>query len=209
MGSTAFIMIFGVLMGAIAGYFGGATDTVVSRLTEIAMAFPILLFTIALASTAGPGLNKITLGFLAPGALTLIVVFAIFGWFYPARIVRAQVLSLREKEFIEAARMVGASDSRIIRSHLLPHLVAPVIVLSTITIAAYILAEAGLSFLGVGIQQPTASWGSLLSDGPNYYLTQPWLMVWPGLVVLVTTLAFNLLGDGMRDAFDPRGSSAH
>jgi ABC-type dipeptide/oligopeptide/nickel transport system permease subunit len=133
-------------------------------------------------------------------------VLGLFGWFYPARIVRAQVLSLREKEFIEAARMVGASDYKIVRSHLLPHLVAPIIVLSTLVVAQFILAEAGLSFLAIGIKQPTASWGNLLQEGPNYYLTQPWLMVWPGLAVLLTTLAFNLLGDGLRDAFDPRGA---
>jgi ABC-type dipeptide/oligopeptide/nickel transport system permease subunit len=117
------------------------------------------------------------------------------------------VLSLREKEFIEAARMVGASDVRIVRSHLLPHLVAPIIVLSSITVAQFILLEAGLSFLGIGIKAPTPSWGSLLAEGPNYYLTQPWLMVWPGAAILLTTLAFNLLGDGLRDAFDPRASN--
>ena len=138
--------------------------------------------------------------------VTLVLVLGFFGWFYPARIMRAQVLSLREKEFIEAARMVGASDWRIIRSHLLPHLVAPIIVYSTLTVAQYILAEAGLSFLGLGIKLPTPSWGNLLSEGPDYYLTQPWLMVWPGLAVLLATLAFNLLGDGLRDAFDPRST---
>ncbi len=205
-GATLFAMLIGVLMGAVAGYFGGGTDMVISRLTELVMAFPIFLVVIALASTAGPTLNGITLGFLAPGAFTLIVVLALFGWFYPARIVRAQVLSLREKEFIEAARMVGASDWRIIRSHLLPHLVAPIIVISTITVASYILAEAGLSFLGLGIQPPTSSWGSLLAQAPQYYQTQPWLMLWPGLAVLLTTLAFNLLGDGLRDALDPRST---
>jgi peptide/nickel transport system permease protein len=208
-GATAFVMLVGVLMGAVAGYFAGWIDTVVSRLTELVMVFPILLFTIALAGTAGHRLDKITFGFLQPGVTTLVLIFGFFGWFYPARIVRAQVLSLREKEFIEAARMTGASDWRIIRSHLLPHLVAPIIVLSSITVASYILAEAGFSFLGIGIQQPTASWGSLLSSGPDYYLTQPWLMVWPGLIVLLTTLAFNLLGDGLRDSFDPRGSGTH
>ncbi len=135
---------------------------------------------------------------------TLTLIFALFGWFYPARIIRGQVLSLREKEFIEAARMTGAGDWRIMRSHLMPHLVAPIIVYSTLIVANNIIAEAGLSFLGLGIQAPTASWGNLLSAGPDYYLVQPWLMVWPGLMILVTTLAFNLLGDGLRDAFDPR-----
>jgi peptide/nickel transport system permease protein len=204
LGATILSIIVGVVMGAIAGYHGGWIDTVVSRITEIVMAFPILLFIIALASTIGTRLDNVTFGFLGKGVLTLVLVLGFFGWFYPARIVRAQVLSLREKEFIEAARMVGASDARIVRSHLLPHLVPAVIVLSTISVAQNILAEAGLSFLGIGIKEPTPSWGYLLSLAPQYYLTQPWLMVWPGLAILVTTLSFNLLGDGLRDAFDPR-----
>ncbi|MDH4344939.1 MAG: ABC transporter permease, partial [Thermoleophilia bacterium] len=124
--------------------------------------------------------------------------------FYPARIIRAKVLSLREKEFVEAALMTGASDWRIIRSHLLPHLVAPIIVYSTLVVAGYVLGEAALSFLGVGIKLPTASWGNMIADAVNYYTTVPLLMVWPGVAVVLTTLAFNLLGDGLRDAFDPR-----
>ena len=116
------------------------------------------------------------------------------------------MLSLREKEFVEAARMVGSSDWRIIRSHILPHLVAPIIVYSTLSVAGFILGEAGLSYLGVGIKLPTASWGNLLQQASEYYTTQPWLMVWPGMAVLITTLSFNLLGDGLRDAFDPRGN---
>jgi len=199
-------MTVGVFMGATAGYFGGATDTLISRLTEMVMAFPLLLFAIALGSTIGPRLNGVTFGFLGQGVVTLVIVISLFSWFYPARIIRAQVLSLREKEFIEAARMTGASDWRIIRSHLLPHLVAPIIVYSTLVFATNILFEAGLSFLGVGIQLPTASWGNLLSSAPPFYTTQPWLMLWPGLAVLLTTLSFNLLGDGLRDAFDPRAS---
>jgi peptide/nickel transport system permease protein len=139
--------------------------------------------------------------------VTLVLVFTVFGWFYPARIMRAQTLSIREKEYIEAARMIGASDWRIIRSHVFPHLVAPIIVYSTLIVASYILLEAGLSFLGLGIQPPTASWGNLLAQAPFFYTTQPWLMLWPGLAVLFTTLAFNLLGDGLRDAFDPRSST--
>ena len=204
--STLGVMIIGVILGATAGYFRGWVDTIISRITEITMAFPILIFVVSLAATVGPQLNNFTLGFFPRGVLTLVLIFSLFGWFYPARIMRAQVLSIREKEYVEAARMIGASDVRIIRSHVLPHLVAPIIVLSTITVAQFILAEAGLSFLGLGIQQPTSSWGNLLSTGPDYYLTQPWLMVWPGLAVLFATLAFNLLGDGLRDAFDPRAS---
>jgi peptide/nickel transport system permease protein len=204
--STVAVMFIGTLLGAIAGYFRGWVDTVISRVTEITMAFPALLFIIALASTVGSRLDNVTFGIFGRGVVTLVLVFTMFGWFYPCRIIRAQVLSLREKEFIEAARMVGASDWRIIRSHLLPHLVAPIIVFSTLIVAGYILGEAGLSFLGLGIKLPTSSWGNLLSSAPEYYTLQPWLMVWPGLAVLVTTLAFNLLGDGLRDAFDPRST---
>jgi peptide/nickel transport system permease protein len=204
--ATIMGMFIGVTMGSFAGYFGGGIDMFVSRLTEIVMAFPLLLFAIALASTVGPRLNNVTFGFLGKGVFALTLVIGCFSWFYPARIIRAQVLSLREKEFVEAARMIGASDKRIIRSHLLPHLVAPIIVYSTLVFATNILFEAGLSFLGVGIQLPTASWGNLLAAAPEFYTTQPWLMLWPGLAVLLTTLAFNLLGDGLRDAFDPRSS---
>ena len=194
----------GVFMGLLAGYFRGWVDTVISRLIEVVMVFPFLLFIIAVRVVAGKQLNAITFGFLAHGVFTLVLIFSVFGWFYPARIIRGVVLSLREKEFVEAARMTGASDFRIMRSHLLPHLVAPIIVYSTLIVASNILGEAGLSFLGLGIEQPTASWGNLLSTAPEFYLTQPWLMVWPGLSILLTTLAFNLLGDGLRDAFDPR-----
>ena len=202
--ATLFSVGLGVLLGALAGYFRGTTDTVVSRLSEIVMAFPGLLFIIAISAIAGEQLNGITFGFLAEGVFTLVLVFSVLGWFYPARMVRAQVLSLREKEFVEAARMTGASDWRIIRSHLLPHLVGPVIVYSTLIVATLVLAEAGLSFLGLGIQEPTASWGNILAQAPQYYLTVPSLMIWPGLAILLVTLAFNLLGDGLRDAFDPR-----
>ena len=203
--ATVGAMFIGTVLGAAAGYYRGWVDTIISRLTEITMAFPALLFIIALASTVGTQLDNITFGgVLGRGVLTLVLVFWIFGWFYPARIIRAKVLSLREKEFVEAALMTGASDLRIIRSHLLPHLVAPIIVYSTLVVAGYILAEAALSFLGVGIKLPTASWGNLLSGAPEFYTNQPWLMLWPGLAVILTTLAFNLLGDGLRDAFDPR-----
>src|SRR6476619_7048680 len=206
--STLGVMAIGVLLGSIAGYFRGWPDTIISRITEVTMAFPLLLFIVALAATIGPQLDAVTFGGIFPnGVVTLVLIFTIFGWFYPARIMRAQVLSIREKEYIEAARMIGASDSRIIKSHVLPHLIAPMIVYSTLIVASYVLFEAGLSFLGLGIKPPTASWGNLLSDAPQYYTTRPLLMVWPGLAVLLTTLAFNLLGDGLRDSFDPRSSN--
>jgi peptide/nickel transport system permease protein len=204
--STLGVMIIGVILGATAGYFRGWIDTIISRITEITMAFPILIFVVSLAATIGPQLNNFTLGFFPKGVLTLVLIFSLFGWFYPARIMRAQVLSIREKEYVEAARMIGASDVRIIRSHVLPHLVAPIIVYSTLIIAGYVLFEAGLSFLGLGIPDTVSSWGNLLSTAPEFYTTRPLLMIWPGLAVLLTTLAFNLLGDGLRDAFDPRSS---
>jgi peptide/nickel transport system permease protein len=205
--STILGVVVGVALGTMAAFYGGWIDTVVSRMTDIVMAFPLLLFALALASTVGDRLNDVTLGGLfRPGVIPLVLVIGAFSWFYPARIVRAQVLSLREKEFVEAARMVGASSMRIMRSHLLPHLVAPIIVYSTLIIATNILFEAGLSYLGFGVPLPDASWGNLLSSATPFYTIQPWLMVWPGLAMLFTVLAFNLLGDGLRDAFDPRGS---
>ena len=158
--ATLLSVSIGLIMGLIAGYYRGWVDTLVSRLTEVVMAFPYLLFVIALAATVGERLNTITFGgLLQPGVFTLVMIFGIFGWFYPARIIRSQILSLREKEFVEAARMTGASDWRIMKSHLLPHLVAPLIVYSTLIVANNIIGEAGLSFLGLGIPAPTAELG--------------------------------------------------
>jgi peptide/nickel transport system permease protein len=204
--STIGVMLIGILLGTIAGYYRGLTDTVISRVIELTMVFPALLFIIALSATVGPRINHITFGIFPQGVITLVLVFSLLGWFYPARIMRAQVLSLREKEFVEAARMIGASDNRIMRSHIVPHLIAPIIVYATLTMAQYILLEASLSFLGLGINPNTPTWGNLLSTAPQYYLTQPWLMLWPGAAILLTTLSFNLLGDGLRDAFDPKSA---
>jgi peptide/nickel transport system permease protein len=204
--STIGVMIIGILLGTLAGYYRGWIDTVISRVIELTMVFPALLFIIALSATVGPRINHVTFGVFPQGVITLVLVFSLLGWFYPARIMRAQVLSLREKEFVEAARMIGASDNRIMRSHIIPHLVAPIIVYATLTMAQYILLEASLSFLGLGINPNTPTWGNLLSTAPQYYLTQPWLMLWPGLAILTTTLSFNLLGDGLRDSFDPKAA---
>jgi len=207
--STFGVMVIGVILGSIAGYFRGWTDTIISRVTEITMAFPLLLFIVALAATIGPQLDAITLGGAFPnGVLTLVLIFTMFGWFYPARIMRAQVLSIREKEYIEAARMIGASDARIIRSHVLPHLIAPMIVYSTLIVASYVLFEAGLSFLGLGIQPPTPSWGSIMSVGRNYVATAWWIATFPGICLFLLVLAVNLFGDYLRDRFDPRASLA-
>jgi peptide/nickel transport system permease protein len=204
-GATLVSLAIGLLLGSLAGFFRGWIDTVISRLTEITMALPFLLVVIALAATVGTRLDNITFGFLGQGVVTLVVVFGLFSWFYPARVFRGITLSLREKEFVEAARMVGSSEWRIVRSHILPHLVGPIIVLSTLSVAQFILFEAGLSYLGLGIKLPTASWGNLLASAPQFFQTRPLLMLWPGLALLLTTLAFNLFGDGLRDAFDPRG----
>jgi peptide/nickel transport system permease protein len=205
-GATFLAIFFGALFGAVAGFYRGWADTTISRMIELTMAFPYLLFVIALSATVGTRLNNVTFGFLGKGVVTLVLVFGLLGWFYSARVFRGVTLSLREKEFVEAARMVGASNFRIIRTHILPHLIGPLIVLATLSVAAFILAEAGLSFLGLGIALPTASWGTLLADAPQYYTSRPLLMVWPGIALLLTTLAFNLLGDGVRDALDPRST---
>ncbi|HEU5215959.1 MAG TPA: ABC transporter permease [Gaiellaceae bacterium] len=204
--ATAGSVGLGVIMGLIAGYFRGWVDTFISQLINVVMVFPYLLFIIALQIVAGNKLTSITLGFLPHGVFNLALIFTVFGWYYPARIMRGVVFSLREKEFVEAARMTGASDWRIMRSHLLPHLVAPIIVYSTILVAANILGEAGLSFLGLGIDPSQASWGTLLANAPQFYQTDVWILLFPGLAILLTTIAFNLLGDGLRDAFDPRGT---
>jgi peptide/nickel transport system permease protein len=205
-GATALSIALGLLLGSMAGFFRGWADTLISRLTEITMAFPYLLFVIALASTVGTRLDNVTVGFLGKGVVTLVLVFGFFSWYYPARVFRGITLSLREKEFVEAARMVGASESRIIRSHILPHLVGPTIVFATLNVAQFILFEAGLSYLGIGIKQPTSSWGNLLQQATDFITTRPQLMIWPGIALILTTLAFNLLGDGLRDAFDPRST---
>jgi len=205
--ATIIGVFIGVVLGTLAGFYGGLMDTVVSRMTEIVMAFPLLLFAIGIAATVGDRLNSYTMfGIFVPGIITLIIIISVFSWYYPARIVRAQVLSLREKEYVEAAKMVGCSNFRIMRSHLLPHLVGTIIVYGTLTVATNILFEAALSYLGVGLPPPNASWGNLLSDAVNWYTVQPWLIVWPGVAILITTLAFNLLGDGLRDAIDPRST---
>jgi peptide/nickel transport system permease protein len=203
--ATVFGVTIGVILGMLAGYYGGLLDAIISRLVEVVMAFPLLLFLIALAAVAGDRLNSITVfGMFYPGVFTLILVISLFSWFYPARIVRAQVLALREREFVEAARMVGSSNFRIMRSHLLPHLTGTIIIYGTLTVATNILAESTLSYLGVGLPAPNPSWGNLLDAASSLYQLQPWLIVWPGVALLIIALSFNLLGDGLQDALDPR-----
>jgi peptide/nickel transport system permease protein len=182
----------GVAVGMLAGYLGGIVDTALSRLVDIVLSLPFLLAAIALVVIVGPSL------------LVSIAIIAFFSWASVARIVRGQTLSIRENEFIEAARSLGASDLRIMLRDVLPNLAAPVIVYTTLLIPAAITFEATLSFLGIGVVPPTPSWGNMLSESTGFYQVAWWFVVFPGGALFTTTLAFNLLGDSIRDALDPR-----
>ncbi len=190
--STLLAVVVGVLIGVVAGYFGGWVDTLLARIIDVVLSIPFLLAGIAIVSISGPSLT------------VTIVVIAFFSWSSIARIVRGQVLSVREREYVEAARSLGASDRRIMFVDILPNVLAPVIVYTTLLIPAAIVAEATLSFLGLGVPPPTATWGGMLDGSLGYYRVAWWYLLFPGLALLVTTLAFNLFGDGVRDAFDPR-----
>jgi ABC-type dipeptide/oligopeptide/nickel transport system permease subunit len=267
--ATGLILMIGVTLGMIAGYYRGFVDTALSRSMDVVLAFPVLLLALGLgaacslqgcltANSVGfdlfiaggvmliipvvlaaisqargrpgfaaaspsdwalrlaPGLMLIFAGFIfsfiissnatliQPGLPVVIFVITFAGWPYMARIIRGQVLSLREKEFVEAARSLGASDARIIFRHILPNLVAPIIVYTTLLIPTNILFEAALSFLGVGVQPPTASWGAMIADAIAIFDTAWWYMTFPGVALLLTVLAFNLIGDGLQDALNPR-----
>src|SRR5919108_32300 len=201
--ATALSVAIGVTVGMIAGYYRGWVDTALSRLTDVVLAFPILLLGLGLASACSLG-NGCLGGLIKPGLTVVFFVIVVVNWTYIGRIIRGQVLSLREKEFVDAARSLGASNSRIIFRELLPNLVAPIIVYSTLVIPQNILFEAALSFLGVGIQPPDASWGQMLADATSIFDTAWWYMVFPGVALVLTVLAFNLLGDGLHDALNPR-----
>lgn len=185
-------VIIGVIVGLCAGYFGPVVDTVLARLMDVVLAFPFLLFAIALVTLVGPS-EKIE-----------ILVIAFFSWASVGRIVRGQTLAIREREYIEAARSLGASDVRIMFVDVLPNLIAPVIVYTTLLIPTSIVFEATLSFLGVGIVPPAVSWGTMISDSQPFYQVAWWFLVFPSVALILTTLAFNLLGDSVRDALDPR-----
>jgi ABC-type dipeptide/oligopeptide/nickel transport system permease subunit len=203
--ATALSVTIGTVFGAIAGFFGGKTDTVISRGMDILLAFPQLLFAIALASLVEATKSG---GGLTAHIIILILVIGFFSWPYFGRIIRGQVLSLREKEFVDAARGLGAGSGRIIFRELLPNLFGPILVYATLIIPTNILFEAALSYLGVGIPIPNPSWGSMLSDATThqFYQFDPMFMVIPGLAIFITVMAFNLLGDGLRDALDPRSN---
>jgi ABC-type dipeptide/oligopeptide/nickel transport system permease subunit len=204
--ATGLAVSIGVVMGIIAGFFGGWLDSVIARVMDVFLAFPLLVFAIALvgvvpSSAFGLSGNSLRIGLL-------IFVIGFFAWPYMGRIIRGQTLSLREREFVDAARSLGARGPYILFRELLPNLVAPILVYSTLLMPVNILFEAALSYLGVGIIPPTPSWGGMLSDAVNngYYAVDPMYMIIPGLAIFLTVMAFNLFGDGLRDALDPRSS---
>lgn len=203
--ATGFATLIGVILGITAGFRGGATDTAISRLVDIVLSMPLLLFAIGLSTVCSISANGCLHGLLQPGLSLVIGIIALFTWPNIARIVRGQVLSLREREFVEAARSLGARGTWIMFRELLPNLVAPIVVYTTLIIPANILFEAALSFLGVGVPQSTPSWGRMLSDATNGQLFTYawWMMVFPGTFLVLTTLSFNLVGDGLRDALGP------
>ncbi|MFI6297410.1 ABC transporter permease [Nonomuraea sp. NPDC050790] len=193
----------GTILGVTAGFFGGWVDTVISRLMDVFLAFPLLVFAIALAGVVPDTAFGLTGDSLRVSLLIFIIGF--FNWPYIGRIVRGQTLSLREREFVDAARSLGARGPYIIFREVLPNLVAPILIYSTLLIPSNILFEAALSFLGVGVRPPTPTWGGMLSDAARIY-TVPHYAIFPGLAIFLTVLAFNLFGDGLRDALDPRGN---
>ena len=192
--ATGLASAIGVLVGGIAGYAGGIVDSVLMRITDVVLSFPILLFCIALIAITGPSTRNVML------------VIAFGYWTYLARIVRGLVLSLKEREFVVAARTLGIGHRAILRRHILPHLVPAIIVYSTLGIATSILIEASLSYLGIGVPLPQASWGQMISQGQQYFQTAPWLLIAPGVALVLTVLAFNLAGDWLTDLLDPETS---
>ena len=191
-GAMAIALVIGVTVGAVAGYFGGKVDLALSRVVDALMAFPLLALLITLAALFEPHLRNV------------VIVIGVTVWASYARVVRADVLSLREREYIIAARAIGARSPRIIARHMLPNVLGPVIVLASLDVGSIIILESALSFLGLGVQPPTPSWGGMLSAGRSLMRNAPHIAIAPGIAITVTVLAFNLLGDGLRDALDPR-----
>ncbi len=196
--ANAVAVVIGVTLGAVAAYYGGILGALIMRFTDIMLAFPVLLLGVALVTI------------LTPGIPVIIAVIGLVSWTSMARIIHGQVLSLRERDFVEAARAIGVGGTRILVRHILPHLVSPIVVYSSLGVATAILFEASLSYLGIGVQPPDPSWGQMVADGSVNQgaggFSYPWLLLFPGAAVFLTVLAFNLLGDGLRDALDPRMS---
>ncbi|MGE5576357.1 MAG: oligopeptide ABC transporter permease [Syntrophothermus sp.] len=190
--STALALVIGLTLGALAGFYGGWVDNVIMRFVDIMLSFPTLFLLIILAA------------YFHMSVFGVIAIIGLTGWMGAARLVRAEFLALKEKEFAEAARALGVKDHRVIFKHLLPNAMSPVIVWATLEIGYAIIYESSLSFLGVGIQPPTASWGNMLTNAQQYIWSAPWLAIWPGVMIFITVLAVNWVGDGLRDALDPR-----
>jgi len=190
--ATAVAVLIGVLVGALSGFFGGWVDTVLSRIVDTLMAFPLLALLIVLSAVLGPSLT------------TTIIVIGATTWARFARVVRADVMSVKQTDYVTSARATGVRDARIIWRHVIPNVLGPVIVLASLGIGSIIILESALSFLGLGIQPPTPSWGGTLSDGRALIRQYPHITTFPGLMIFLTVLAFNLLGDGVRDALDPK-----
>jgi peptide/nickel transport system permease protein len=185
-------LVIGVFVGAVAGYYGKWVDTVLMRFVDVMMCFPSFFLILTVIALLGPNI------------INVMVVIGITSWMGTSRLVRAEFLTLRERDFVQAARAIGARDSRIIFYHILPNALAPVFVVATLDVATAILVEAGLSFLGFGVQPPAPSWGNILTAGRDYIFDAWWLTLFPGLAILITVLSFNLFGEGLRDALDPR-----
>jgi peptide/nickel transport system permease protein/oligopeptide transport system permease protein len=194
--ATAISTVIGLVMGALAAYNGGIWDTIIMRLADIFLAFPYTLFVIVMLAVLGTGIQNV---FIAIGVL---------GWPSIARVFRSAILSVKENDYVDAARSMGASDFRIIARHIFPNSVASIVVYATMNIGGAILTESALSYLGMGVTPPNPSWGVMIQDGQTYLATQPWLMIMPGIAILTTVLAFTLLGDGLRDALDVKMKDA-
>jgi len=207
-GLTAVVVetILGILVGALAGFYGGIVDNILMRITEAMLNIPEIFLLIVMAKYFGGKIPELDLfGRTFSGSVVVIVlIIGLTSWMYLARIVRAQFLSLKENEFVLAARATGTRNIDIIFRHILPNSVAPIVVSATLGVANAILAEAYISFLGLGVQPPTATWGNMLDGANNYLESAPWLWFFPGLLILLTVLSINFLGDGLRDALDPR-----
>jgi peptide/nickel transport system permease protein len=204
--ATSLAVFLGIVLGTVAGFFGKWVDTAVSRTIDIVLSLPVLLLAIGIAAACSVTAKGCLGGLIQPGISLVVAIIALFTWPYIGRIVRGQVLSIREKEFIEASRSVGFTNAGIMFREILPNLAAPIIVYTTLIIPNNILFEAALSFLGVGIPQTTPSWGRMIADAADgeLYTAAWWMLFFPGMALVFTTLAFNLVGDGLRDALDPR-----
>ncbi len=204
--SVVLSVTIGVTVGLLTGYYGGWIDSVLMRVTEAMLSIPTLLFLLLMANVFGGRFPQINLfGRVFSGSvIVIIVIIGLTSWMYLARIVRSLVLSLKETDYVVAARAIGAADARIILSHLLPNMVAPIIVTATLGVAGGILQESYISFLGVGVGPPTATWGNILDGAKQFFESAPWLWLAPGILIVITVMSINFLGDGLRDAFDPR-----